>query len=70
MKQLNLFGTGIFCSHCKKEMWRKPKSCVVEGFLDYNTKEHCCWNCKNVHYEKKSKTKFANMYMEFPVVVI
>lgn len=58
----------IVCIHCHKDPGpdqRNPS--LWYGFLDKDTKEHCCMPCRRIHYQKKSKTEHANKYTEFPV---
>ena len=70
LHQLDLFATGIICSHCKKDPSRDPRNGNLwNGFLDQDTKQHCCWNCKGQHYFLKSRTAFKDQYSEFPVSV-
>lgn len=70
--QLSLFDinqTGIICDHCNKDPGRGKNFHVWNGFKDLDTKQRVCWNCKDEHYRKKSKTEFHDYYSEIPIVV-
>jgi hypothetical protein len=71
--QLQLFHTnktGINCSVCGNDPGFKPTSeNHWNGFFDMDMQKRACFTCSAVHYAQKSKTEFAHMYSEFPVLV-
>lgn len=57
------------CTYCKKDPGAKPGNPNVWfGFLDKDTNQYVCWNCRNKHYETKNKTEHAHKYSEYPVM--
>lgn len=59
------------CFHCGKKPGTKPGSNHLwNGFLDKDTKELVCFNCRKIHYQKKSKSQFEGLYTEFPVYAV
>jgi hypothetical protein len=68
-QQLNLFATGISCVHCHQDPGRDPKnSHLWFGFLDLDTSERVCFQCRDFHYRIKSMTDKKGLYSEFPVM--
>lgn len=68
--QLDLFATGIKCSHCHQDPGRNPRNEILwNGFLDKDTGEYACWSCYQVHYTKKKQGDRKGLYSEFPVMV-
>ncbi len=68
-EQLDLFPPRK-CDHCKKGVGEDPKNPFLwNGFLDADTKEHVCRECRSDHYALKSKTKYKNLYSETPVPI-
>lgn len=68
--QLTIFSTGIYCHYCKADPGRKEGSDVVwNGFVDKDNGLHCCWHCRQQHYQAKSHTDQRHQYSEFPVIV-
>lgn len=61
----------INCDHCKQNPGSKIKNRHLwDGFLDGDTNERVCMNCKEIHYQKKfAKPRFRNLYSEFPVSI-
>ena len=58
------------CHYCKENPGAKSGNKYVwGGFLDKDLKIFVCSNCRKIHYKKKSKTDFKNLYTEFPVVI-
>lgn len=58
------------CDYCKKEIKPKNKNGIVgSGFYDKDTKQNVCWRCREQHYLVKSKTEYANLYTEFPIII-
>jgi len=68
--QLDLFSTGIKCSHCNEDPGRSEKnSCLWYGFFDMDTQQHVCRDCYSIHYRLKGSTDKKGLYSEFPVQV-
>ncbi|MBE0538777.1 MAG: hypothetical protein IH620_03620 [Ignavibacterium sp.] len=58
------------CEYCGKNPGSKPGSKNVwNGFLDKDTNQLVCFDCREKHYKKKSKTEFKYLYTEFPVML-
>lgn len=58
------------CYYCKTNPGHKPNNKTIwNGFEDKDTKQFVCWNCHDKHYKEKSKTEFANMCSEYPVIM-
>lgn len=56
------------CNYCKKSPGHKPDNKILwNGFLDKDTNQLVCWNCRDKHYRTKNKTEHAGKYSEFPV---
>ena len=83
-KSLPILVGVAFCSHCGNNPGVKPltdntppapspegndSSCVWNGFYDADTKEYVCWNCVQLHYEKKRITIHTGCYSEMPVTI-
>lgn len=68
--QLNLFSTGIVCSHCHQDPGPDPRNGYIwDGFWDMDTLQHVCRHCIDVHYREKWKTEKKRLWSEFPVMV-
>lgn len=68
--QLDLFATGMPCSYCGNDPGRDPRNGVLwHGFLDIDTGQHVCWQCKAVHYHKKIGPDGKTTYSEMPLMV-
>lgn len=60
----------MLCDYCKKEIKPKEDNGTVGcGFFDGDTKKIVCWDCQSKHYTEKSKTKYADLYTEFPLII-
>lgn len=60
----------ILCSHCGNDPGTKEGSIVWNGFLDKDTGEKVCFNCKDLHYYKKFKNPdLAGLFTEFPITI-
>ena len=61
----------MICAHCNKDPGYKENQ-MWNGFRDGDTKEYCCWSCREIHYMKKNKhlnfVAGAMTYSEFPVM--
>lgn len=58
------------CHYCKENPGAKSDNKYVwNGFLDKDLGIFVCYNCREIHYNKKSKTKFKNLFTEFPVIM-
>ncbi len=69
-KEPDLFSDKV-CAHCGKDPGPKPTNKLLwNGFYDKDTKQLVCWNCHDIHYTRKNKTEFANLYSEFPVYAV
>ena len=66
--QLNLF-CNVYCSMCKTNPGPSDKNPNLwNGFLDQDTKQHVCNNCKEAHYQLKfNNPKTNGLYSEVPV---
>jgi hypothetical protein len=40
------------------------------GFLDKDTNQLVCNDCRKTHYQAKSKTEYKGLYTEFPVIIL
>ena len=59
------------CEYCGKNPGKKPGNKFLwNGFLDKDTNQLVCFDCRKLHYEAKSKTEFKGLYTEFPVYAI
>lgn len=59
------------CEYCGENPGAKPgKKFIWNGFIDKDTNQLVCSRCREKHYKKKSKTKYKNLYSEFPVILI
>lgn len=69
--QLDLFATGTACHVCGKDPGRKPeKPHLWHGFRDMDTRQYCCWDCRQDHYRRKfTNTKLRGLYSEMPVMI-
>lgn len=60
----------VQCEYCKTEIKLKDENGIVGlGFFDGDTSQIVCWECRGKHYLEKSKTKFADLYTEFPLII-
>jgi len=59
------------CEYCGVNPGAKPGNKYLwNGFLDKDTNQLVCNDCRKVHYANKSKTDYRGMYTEFPVIII
>ena len=68
--QLNLVSNikCSICNNCPGPSDRNPN--LWFGFLDQDTGDHICNNCKKEHYQNKFKLKgMKGLYSEVPVVL-
>ena len=67
---MNLFTEEKTCDHCGLQPKpRKDKEHLFHGFRDADTGELVCWNCREVHYEKKATGEYENLYSELPEMI-
>ena len=62
----------IICVHCGNDPGPKNRTdeiSIWNGFFDKDTREAVCWDCQDLHYEKKNKTSFKHLHHEIPVLV-
>ena len=56
------------CGYCGVNPGAKADNKLLwNGFLDEDTNQLVCFDCRIKHYENKAKTEFKNLYTEFPV---
>lgn len=56
------------CVYCKKDPGADRQNKILWfGFLDKDTNQLVCMNCRKKHYDEKAKTKYRGLYTEFPV---
>lgn len=55
------------CEHSENPGAKEDSENMWKGFLDKDTNQLVCFKCRQKHYEAKAKTKFKNLYTEFPV---
>ena len=59
------------CEYCGENPGPKPGNKYLwNGFLDKDTNQLVCFDCRLIHYKAKAKTKFKYLYLEFPVIII
>lgn len=60
----------MICEYCKVEIKPKNENEIIGlGFIDGDTNQIVCWKCRDRHYLEKAKTKYADLYTEFPLIV-
>jgi len=64
---MNLF-TDKACSYCGSERVKKNNSFLWDGFLDADTGQLVCNQCKTHHYQEKNKGDLRHLYSEMPVM--
>lgn len=65
------------CEYCGNNPGAKPgnkwqshgKPFLWNGFIDKDTNQLVCSDCRHKHYEAKAKTEYKYLYSEFPVVL-
>ena len=59
------------CEYCGENPGPKPSNKFLwNGFLDKDTKQLVCNDCRKNHYQSKSKTEYKGLYTEFPVIIL
>ena len=67
---MNMMKTKKICDHCRKDPGPDMRNKILwNGFIDKDSNQLVCWKCRARHYKKKSRTEFANMYTEMPVML-
>jgi hypothetical protein len=56
------------CAYCQQNPGVKSNG-LWKGFLDQDTQQLVCWNCRARHYHRKSK-ELGHLYSEMPVLGI
>lgn len=61
----------VLCSHCQKDPGPKtPGSIVWRGFIDNDTGQLVCSDCRARHYQSKFKNpELRGLYSELPVII-
>ncbi|NYJ27536.1 hypothetical protein GGE08_001579 [Muricauda sp. ARW1Y1] len=61
----NLFSHLPCCTYC--QIAPKPSNPVLfNGFLDADTGQLVCWNCRDEHYRHKENSEHRGKYSEMP----
>lgn len=59
------------CEYCGENLGAKPSNKFLwNGFLDKDTNQLVCNDCRKNHYKTKSKTEYKGLYTEFPVIIL
>ena len=59
------------CEYCGENPGAKPGNKFLwNGFLDKDTNQLVCFDCRKNHYKAKAKTEFKYLYSEFLVMLI
>ena len=71
MKASELLKTEHVCIHCDNDPGTKNESSIIwKGFLDQDTGEKCCNNCKDLHYSLKFQNpELRGLYSEIPLTI-
>ncbi len=58
------------CEYCGNNPGAKPGNKFHwNGILDKDTNQLVCFDCRQIHYKAKAKTKYKYLYAEFPVIL-
>ncbi len=59
------------CEYCGENPGPKlGNKFLWNGFLDKDTNQLVCNDCRKNHYQAKSRTEYKGLYTEFPVIII
>lgn len=58
------------CDHCNAELKPRANSPILaDGFLDTDTGQNVCLQCKPKHYKLKKEAGMEGLFSEMPIVL-